>query len=164
MDPAVLKRAVDIFYAQEMTAWRLRPGAVELLQTLQRQGYRLALLANYNCDRVFQRTVDYLAIRPFFDVCLCSASVEFRKPDERYFQIVLDRWDALPYEVVVVGDSLIHDIQGGIELGAQTIWVDMDTSAQVMHDNNTVADQVRPDALVTDLAAVTQWVTAWAAA
>ncbi len=164
MDPAVLQRAVDIFYAQEMTAWRLRPGALELLQTLQRQGYRLALLANYNCDRVFQRTVDYLGIRPFFDVCLCSASVEFRKPDERYFQIVLDRWDALPYEVVVVGDSLIHDIQGGIELGAQTIWVDMDTSAQVMHDNNTVADQVRPDAVVTDLAAVTQWVATWAAA
>jgi HAD superfamily hydrolase (TIGR01509 family) len=163
MDPAVLQRAVDIFYAPEMTAWRLRPGALDLLQTLHSQGYRLALLANYNCDRVFQRTVDYLGIRRFFDVCLCSASVEYRKPDARYFELVLDRWDALPYEVVVVGDSLVHDIQGGIELGSQTIWVNIDTSAQVQHDNTAVAAQVRPDATVTDLADVAQWVAAWAA-
>lgn len=162
MDPDVLKRAVDIFYAPEMTAWRLRPGAVPLLEQLQRQGYRLALLANYNCDRVFQRTVDYLGIRRFFDVCICSASVEYRKPDTRYFQIVLDRWDALPYEIVVVGDSLIHDIQGGIALGAQTIWVDLDTGAQVAHDNRVAAGQVRPDAVVTDLMAAAPWVAAWA--
>ena len=164
MDPEVLKRAVDIFYAQEMTAWRLRPGAIALLETLHSQGYRLALLANYNCDRVFQRTVDYLGIRPFFDLCLCSASVEYRKPDARYFQIVLDRWDALPYEIVVVGDSLVHDIQGGVELGAQTIWVNIDSSAQVTHDNDAVAGQVHPDATVNDLAAVVAWVASWAKA
>lgn len=164
MDPEVLRRAVDIFYAPEMTAWRLRPGALALLETLQSQGYKLALLANYNCDRVFQRTVDYLGIRRFFDVCLCSASVEYRKPDARYFQIVLDRWNALPYEVVVVGDSLVHDIAGGIELGSQTIWVDLDTSAQVQHDNEAAASQVRPDAAVADLGEVAVWVARWAAA
>ena len=161
MDPDVLRRAVEIFYAPEMTAWRLRPGALALLETLHSQGYRLALLANYNCDRVFQRTVDYLGIRRFFDVCLCSASVEYRKPDLRFFQIVLERWDALPYEVVVVGDSLLHDIGGGIELGSQTIWVDLDTDAQVQHDNAAVAGQVQPDAVVSDLAEVAQWVATW---
>ena len=60
MEPEVLKRAVDIFYAPEMTAWQLNPGALDLLKLLHRENYKLAVIANYNCDRVFQRTIDYL--------------------------------------------------------------------------------------------------------
>lgn len=151
MDPATLRQAVDIFYAPEMSAWRLRPGALEMLRQLQGAGYRLALLANYNCDRVFQRTVDYLGIRPYFDLCLSSASVEYRKPDVRFFQIALERWDLLPYEVVVVGDSLRHDIASGIELGALTIHCPWSTIPQIRHDNTQLAGQVTPDAQIDNL-------------
>ena len=162
MDPEVLRRAVEIFYAPEMTAWKLAPGAGEVLAALKREGYKLAVLANYNCDRVFQRTIDYLGIRPFLDVCLCSASVEYRKPDPRYFQIVLDLWDVLPYEIVVVGDSLVHDIQGGIELGAQTVLVSGETSPQVAHDNAAVSEQIAPDAVIEDLGRLPPIVAEWA--
>lgn len=161
MDPQVLKQAVDIFYAPEMTAWRLAAGAKQVLEALRADGCKLALLANYNCDRVFQRTIDYLGLRPYFDVCLCSAAVEYRKPDPRFFQIVLDRWDVLPYEVVVVGDSLVDDVQGGLELGALTAWVNGATSPQVEQQNQLVVQQVQPDAVVHNLAelpaAVRQW-------
>jgi HAD superfamily hydrolase (TIGR01509 family) len=161
MDPQVLRQAVDIFYAPEMTAWRLAAGARQVLESLRADGCRLALLANYNCDRVFQRTIDYLGLRPYFDVCLCSAAVEYRKPDPRFFQIVLDRWDALPYEVVVVGDSLVDDVQGGLELGALTAWMNGATSPQVAQQNQLVAHQVQPDAVAHNLeelpAVVRQW-------
>lgn len=161
MDPQVLKQAVDIFYAPEMTGWRLVAGAKQVLEALRADGCRLALLANYNCDRVFQRTIDYLGLRPYFDVCLCSAAVEYRKPDSRFFQIVLDRWDALPYEVVVIGDSLVDDIQGGLDLGALTVWVSGPTAPQVEQQNQLAVDQVKPDAVVHNLeelpALVRQW-------
>jgi FMN phosphatase YigB (HAD superfamily) len=161
MDPAVLQRAVDIFYAQEMTAWRLRPGAVALLESLHSQGYRLALLANYNCDRVFQRTVDYLNLRPYFDLCLSSASVEYRKPDVRFFQLALDRWDALAYETVVVGDALLDDIRGGIELGALTVLVEGTANPQVAHDNATHQGQIVPDATINRLDQLRELVGNW---
>ena len=90
--------------------------------------------------------MDYLKLRPFFDVVLSSSSVEYRKPDTRYLQIVLERWDALPYEVVVVGDSLLQDIQGGIELGALTVLIQGETAPQVAHDNAQHAGQIQPDA------------------
>jgi putative hydrolase of the HAD superfamily len=169
MDPAVLKQAVDIFYAPEMTAWRLAPHVKPALQALVDGGYKLALLANYNCDRVFQRMIDYLGLRPFFDVCLCSAAVEYRKPDANFFQIVLDRWDALPYEVVVVGDSLVDDIGGGLQLGGLTVWVDSPggpagpASAQVAHQNQTYAGQIVPDATIHDLNELPALVAQWAA-
>jgi len=161
MDPNVLRHAVDIFYAPEMTAWRLVDGARPMLQALRAGGYKLALLANYNCDRVFQRTVDYLGLRADFDLCLCSASVEYRKPDTRFFQIVLDRWDALPYEVVVVGDSLTHEISGGIALGSVTVLVDGAMSAQVRHDNAEYAAQIVPDATITRMEQLPAIIQEW---
>jgi FMN phosphatase YigB (HAD superfamily) len=162
LERAILHQAVDLFYAPEMTAWRLQPGALESLQRLQAAGYKLALLGNYNNDRAFQRTVDYLQLRPYFDLCLSSAAVEYRKPDVRFFNLVLDRWDALPYEVVVVGDSLRHDIAGGIELGALTVHCGFATTPQVVHDNAQLAGQVKPDAAIDDLHGLPGLIHQWA--
>jgi putative hydrolase of the HAD superfamily len=164
LDRDVLARAVDIFYAPEMTAWRLHKGALEVLKQLRAAGYKLALLANYNCDRVFQRTVDYLGIRPYFDMCLCSASVEYRKPDVKFFNIVLERWNVLPYEVVVAGDSLLQDIQGGLDLGALTVQCCFGTTPQVEHDNAQAAGQIIPDATISELGQLPAQVYEWAKA
>jgi len=161
MDPAVLHRAVDLLFAPEMTAWALRPGVLTALKSLQATGLQLALLANHSCDRVFQRTVDYLKIRPFFDVCLSSSSVEYRKPDIRFFQLALERWGALPHEVVVIGDSLKHDIAAGLELGALTVLAAGATSSQVDLDNQLLSTSVLPDAVIEDLAQLPALVERW---
>ncbi|MFN3981065.1 MAG: HAD family hydrolase [Caldilinea sp.] len=161
MEPAVLQRAVDIFYAPEMTAWKLRPGVRAVLDALRAAGYKLALFTNYNCDRVFQRTVDYLGLRRYFDLCLSSAAVEYRKPDPGFLQIALDQWDCLPYEVVVVGDSLHEDIRGGIELGAQTVLVRGATHPQVILDNQRLAAEIIPDAAIDELSALPAIVREW---
>ena len=162
LDPTVLHTAVDLFYAPEMTAWRLHEGVAEMLQRLHEAGYKLALLANYNLDRAFQRTVDYLGLRRYFDLCLSSASVEYRKPDTRLFQLALDRWDLLPYEVVVVGDSLREDIAGGIELGALTALCATAANPQVVHENSELAGQVKPDATLADLRLLPAQIDEWA--
>ena len=162
MDPAVLAAAVDIFYAPEMTAWTLRPGAREMLDALRADGFRLALMTNYSADRVFQRMVDFLGIRDYFDICISSAGVEFRKPDPAFLQLALDRWDVMPYEVVVVGDSLVHDIAGGLELGTLTVQMTGATSPQVAHDNAQAADQIRADAVIDDLQDLPALVRSWA--
>ncbi|MBK8798527.1 MAG: HAD hydrolase-like protein [Anaerolineales bacterium] len=79
----------------------------------------------------------------------------------RFLQIALDRWDCLAYESVVVGDSLLEDIRGGIELGAQTVLVRSATDAQVRHDNELHAAQVVPDAVLDDLQALPAIIRAW---
>ena len=162
MDPDVLRRAVDIFYAPEMSAWRLHPGVLDMLKTLYAEKYKIAIITNYNCDRVFQRTVDYLGLRPYLDLCLASATVEYRKPDPLIFNIVLERWDALPYEVVVVGDDLQRDIQAGVELGALTVQTTFATSTQVSFENEKVAATVHADATLDNFAQLPMLVQAWA--
>lgn len=158
MDPDVLRRAVDIFYAPEMTAWEPMPGALDLLGWLRDEGYKVAVIANYACDRVFQRSVDYLSLRPYLDVCLCSGAVEWRKPDGKIYESVLKRWDAEAYEVVCVGDSLKHDIAGGLQLGALTVHCRMIPLAE----DQRIVKAIAPDKTIDDLAQLPALIHAWA--
>lgn len=157
MDPDVLRRAVDFFYAPEMLAWEPMPGAHQVLAQLQEEGYRLAIIANFPCDRVFQRMVDYTGLRPYLDICLSSAAVEWRKPGRDIYEIALKRWDAEPYELVCVGDSLKHDIAGGLELGALTVHCRMIPLAE----DQRIVETVRPDAAIHHLPELLEHIHAW---
>lgn len=162
MRPDVLRRAVDIFYAPEMTAWRVPAAVHETLTALRDEGFKLALIANYNCDRVFQRTIDYAGLRPYFDIVVCSASVEYRKPDVKIFELVTERWDALPHELIIIGDSLVHDIAGGLELGALTVQTTQFPNERIAFDNAQVAAEVTPDATIASLSELLALVREWA--
>ena len=161
MDPNVLKSAVDMFYAPEMVAWQILPHAKETLADLHAQGYKLALIANYSCERVFQRMVDYLGLRPYFDLVVCSAGVEWRKPVPDIFQLAATRWDAMPHELVVVGDSLAHDILGGLELGTMTVQTQLVPSL-ISEADALLADQIAPDAIITSLDQLPAVIHDWA--
>ena len=166
MDPNVLKSAVDMFYAPEMVAWALLPHVKEVLGELQAQGYKLALIANYSCERVFQRMVDYLGLRPYFDLVVCSAGVEWRKPVPDIFQLAATRWDAMPYELAVVGDSLAHDILGGLELGALTVQTRLVPGlvpGLINEQDALLADQIAPDAVIDSLDQLPALIHEWAA-
>lgn len=166
MDPNVLKSAVDMFYAPEMVAWELLPHAKQLLTDLNAQGYRLALVANYSCERVFQRIVDYLGLRPYFDLVVCSAGVEWRKPVPDIFQLAAARWDAMPHEVVVVGDSLAEDILGGLEFGALTVQVALAPGLISEADALAAAEMaghIAPDAVIHSLDQLPALIHEWAA-
>lgn len=158
MDPDVLARTVDIFYAPEMTAWTPMPGALELLAGLKAEGYRIALIANYACDRVFQRIVDYTGLRPYLDVCLSSAAVEWRKPGRDIYDAATKAWDVEPYEIVCVGDSLKHDIAGGLDLGALTVHCRMIPLAE----DQRIVDSVAADAVIDALDQLPELIRAWA--
>lgn len=161
MDPEVLRRTVDIFYAPEMMAWEVDAEAIATLNQLHSLGYHLAVIENYSCDRVFQRTIDYCGLRPCLDIALSSASVEYRKPDKRIFTFVLEQWDALAHEVVIVGSSLIQDVQGAIDLGAFSVQSLRVTSSQVSFDNEQVADQLTADQTITNLSQLTNIIQNW---
>lgn len=157
MNEEVLRRAVDLFYAPEMTAWEPMPGAIELLEKLRAEGFPLALIANYSSDRIFQRIIDYTGLRPYLDVCLSSAAVEWRKPEKEIYGAVLERWDAEPYEIVCIGDSLKHDVAGGQEIGALTVHCRMIPLAE----DQRLVEQIAPDAVVDTLSDLPAIIEEW---
>lgn len=162
MDEKVLGAAVDLFYAPEMTDWALLPAVPETLDALRKLGVRLAIAANYPCERVFQRTLDYLHLRPYFDMVLCSASVEWRKPGAEIFDLILQHWNLRPHEIAVVGDSLKHDVAGGQQLGALTVLCQVaEPDTQTAFDNQQLRKRIRPDATLEAWPALVDMVRTW---
>lgn len=162
MDEQVLKTSVDLFYAPEMVGWELLPGVTDSLTALRGMGLKLAVIANYPCERVFQRTIDYLQLRPFFDSVICSASFEWRKPSSEIFEQILKQWKMYPYEVAVVGDNLKEDIGGGLKLGAMTVRAHVTAAdAQTTYNNERARNRIKPDASFTDWGDLIEVIRRW---
>lgn len=51
------------------------------------------------------------------------ASLTKRKPSTRFFDRVVDHFNAPPSQIAMIGDKLIADIFGGNKAGLTTIWV-----------------------------------------
>lgn len=94
--------------------------SIETLEYL-RGKYRLAMLTNGSVISQ-QGKLDTININEYFEEIVISGTYQIHKPDKRIFQIVLDKLDVQPYEVVYVGDGLVNDVQGALSMGMKAIW------------------------------------------
>ncbi|OGO52276.1 MAG: hypothetical protein A2148_01160 [Chloroflexi bacterium RBG_16_68_14] len=102
---------------------RLFDDAIETLEALRRQGYRLACVTN----RVFggpgfTQEVEEFGLDQLFDAMVVSCDVGYMKPHPKIFQHALEGLGIEPQEAVMVGDSLRADVAGAQALGMATVW------------------------------------------
>ena len=97
----------------------LLPGAVEALQALRRQGFKLAIVTRNSeaAVRTICATIDTLC-----DVFLPREAVRFVKPHPEHLMHALDRLQVSAHTAVMVGDGPI-DITAGKALGLKTVAV-----------------------------------------
>jgi putative hydrolase of the HAD superfamily len=133
-------------YAVTQQNWYLEEDAISTLETLKSRGYRLGLISNTSDDRNVQGIVDRTGLRPFFEVILTSAALGIRKPDERIFQIALERFGVQPGTAVMVGDTLNADVLGANQSGIYSIWITH--RAQIPEEGELA---IQPQAVVSAL-------------
>ena len=98
------------------------PGAEEALEVLSKK-YKLYLVSN-GTAKVQAGRLKSANISHFFDIIFVSQEVGADKPDITYFDRVFARIEGFQKEkAIIVGDSLTSDIQGGINAGIRTCWV-----------------------------------------
>jgi HAD superfamily phosphatase (TIGR01668 family) len=68
-------------------------------------------------------TNDLDKIADDINASVIRASLTKRKPSFRFFERVINHFDARPGEIAMIGDKLIADIYGGNKAGLVTIWV-----------------------------------------
>lgn len=123
VETAILRRALDAFYAQTQPNWLLEEDALLTLRTLEAGGYRLGLVSNAGDNQDVFQLVDRFQIEPFFDFILTSAACSYRKPHPRIFELAMAHWNIPAREIAMVGDSLEADIRGAQRLGIFAVWI-----------------------------------------
>jgi FMN phosphatase YigB (HAD superfamily) len=142
VDRKLVRQAVDAHYAPLVAAVVALPGAVAAMRALQQAGFRLAVVANSNCDRSVQRMVQQIGLRAQFDIVLTSQTAQMRKPQPQLYTLALQAWDVDPFQAVAVGSRLDEDIAPAQELGLRAVLF----AAQTHPSNARLARQVQPDA------------------
>lgn len=99
----------------------LYPNVSLVLDALKSKGYKLGIIAN-QAPGTKERLERY-GILHFFDEVVASAEEGISKPDQRIFEIALQRANCLPGEAVMIGDRLDNDILPAKALGMKTVWV-----------------------------------------
>ena len=97
-------------------------GAIELLNKLH-GNYKLHIVSNGSTDVQYYK-LKKLNILHLFNNVFLSEEIGYAKPDQRFFEHVHSRINVTNKEqVLVVGDSLSADINGGKQFGYKTCYV-----------------------------------------
>jgi putative hydrolase of the HAD superfamily len=143
----VIRSALGRLFAVTQSNWALEADSLPTLQKLEQSGYRLGLISNAGDDQDVQNLVRGFGIQRYFDFILTSAACSYRKPHRRIFELALANWYLLPEEAVMVGDSLIADIQGAQNVGMYGVWLNRRADPRM-----EIEEAVRPDASLSSLA------------
>jgi putative hydrolase of the HAD superfamily len=103
---------------------RLMDDTIEVLDELSKK-YRLAILTNG--DSVSQRgKLNTFPHLDWFEIVMVAGDYPWAKPDVRLFELLCEKLNVIPSEVVFVGDTIASDIIGANNAGMKTIWIQGD--------------------------------------
>jgi len=115
--------AANKYYLQQLVVnSQLIPGARALVSDLAEAKYKMGIITN-GLKEVQRPRLRKVEMYDQFDVIVVSDEIGFSKPDTRFFDHAFNDIGVVDKSnVVVVGDSLNSDIQGGNNYGLDTIW------------------------------------------
>ena len=113
------------YLAELGNAGFLLAGASRLLEEVHTH-CAMALLTN-GFSSVQRGRIAKSGIESFFESIVISEEVGSQKPERTIFDLVLSRFDGIDRSsVLMIGDNLVSDIQGGNGAGLQTCWYNPD--------------------------------------
>lgn len=99
----------------------LYDGSIDLLKDLSKY-YRLAIVTN-GLSQVQDKRIRKSIISDFFETIVISEEILVSKPNPKIFEYTLKTLNFFDKsKVLMIGDSLTSDIQGGVNFGIDTCW------------------------------------------
>jgi putative hydrolase of the HAD superfamily len=112
---------------------RLYPGAIELLEYLKAEKYKIFLLSNAQESFAFDE-LDFTGISKYFKSIYISSGYKIAKPDEDFFKILLEKEHLSPADCLMIGNDHTTDIEGANRLGMDSIYIHTNCSQRVVPD------------------------------
>lgn len=93
------------------------------LEYIKTQGYRMAIVSNFDYAPTAYKLLDNFEITNLFEEIVISEEVGWRKPKDIIFQTAIKKLDIEPSETLFVGDNYSADVIGSKAVGMDAIWI-----------------------------------------
>lgn len=136
-EEALVIHTAQLFRVMSTDYVRLYDGVREMLKFLKEQGKNVYLLSN--AQRIFTAyELKSLDIFKYFDDVLISSDYKTRKPDARFFDCLIKKYDLDVKKSIYVGNDSKNDVLGAKGVGMNTFYVFSNISPQ--NDEKNLAD------------------------
>jgi putative hydrolase of the HAD superfamily len=142
--PRAFDRCFDrlFHYFETAAPWAIYPDVLPVLAELDRRGFVLGLITNFDY-RVF-KLIAALDLARFIDSITIPALAGAAKPASAIFEYALARHGLQPGEAVQVGDSLRDDVEGARAAGLRGVLLDRKGRVPRTSDYITSLNELRP--------------------
>ena len=109
-------------YRSHKPAIHLYPGVAEMIEELKAKGIKVGIISDGRPEGQ-RKKLDALGLE-VDDVIITDelGGVQFRKPCDIAFRILVTRWRLNPADVVYIGDNPTKDFQAPQQLGMKSLW------------------------------------------
>jgi 2-haloacid dehalogenase len=115
-------------------------GAYEVLEILSKTS-KIAIVTN-GLKAVQRSRLELSTIKQFISEIIISEEVGSAKPHVEFFEIASARTGHPPKnDVLIIGDSLSSDVQGGVNYGIDTCW--FNTNGEVLPEHLQITYEIR---------------------
>ena len=109
---------------------RLYDGVIDFLKELKQKGKKIYLLSN--AQYIFTiPEMKALKIHDYFDGIVISSTEECKKPDPKFFDIVINRYNLKKEESIMIGNDSITDIKGANDAGLKSLYIHANISPEI---------------------------------
>ena len=95
--------------------------AMEFLSRCKKMGMTICLVSN-GVNEVQESRLKFSGIEEYLDKRYISEFIGYAKPDINFFKVIENDYPLKKDEMVILGDSLSSDMQGGKNFGITTVW------------------------------------------
>lgn len=130
---------------------KLYEGTVEMLAALKEAGKKIYLLSN--AQRIFtEYEMHTLGIARYFDDIFISSECGVKKPDSRFFEMLIEKHKIDVVKSIMIGNDGTSDIGGAKSVGLATFYIHSNISPELPvvektdASGNVVEEKVLPEA------------------
>lgn len=121
LDDPALERALYTTFS-DSSSYRLFDDVLPVLDRLQRLGYRLGLISNF--EGWLQEMLVELKVGDLFEHSVISGVEGVEKPDRRIYEIAVERMGVAAGHAAHVGDSISLDVEPAADVGLVPVLLD----------------------------------------
>ncbi len=119
-----------VFRALSIKFIKLYDGVHELFDEIRKNGGRIFLLSN--AQRIFtEPEIRLMGIYDEFEYVMISSDEGVAKPDRKFYECMLNRFNLKREETIMIGNDYITDIRGSYEAGIDSLYLDTDISPEI---------------------------------